>query len=64
MSYPHKITVKEIPVPEGMIQTVITTDYETHTTTHEFYGTKQEFLEFFKPLVDYYEGVKHEQHRN
>ena len=58
MTYPHKIEVKEIPVPPKTIMTVISTDYETHTTKHEFYAEPEEFLAFWKPLVEYYERVK------
>lgn len=61
MTYPHKVTVQEIPVPAGTIQTVIETDYGTHTTKHEFYAEPEEFLKFWKPLVDYYEGVKNDR---
>jgi hypothetical protein len=61
MTYPHKIEVKEIPVPAGTIQVVISTDYETHVTTHEFYAEPEEFLKFWKPLVEYYEGVKNDR---
>ncbi len=61
MSYPHKITVKEIPVPAGTIQTLITTDYGTYETNHKFFATPEEFLAFWKPLVDYYEGVKNDR---
>jgi len=58
MDYPHKLTVNEIPVPAGYIQTVIESNIGNHTTTKEFYGTPEEFLTFWKPLVDYYEKVK------
>jgi len=61
MSYPHTITVKEIPVPAGTIQTLITTDYGTYETNHKFFATPEEFLAFWKPLVDYYEGVKNDR---
>lgn len=58
MTYPHNITVEEIPVPPKMIRVVLSTDYETHTTKTEFYADPEQFLEFWKPLVEYYEGVK------
>jgi hypothetical protein len=61
MKYPHTITVKEIPVPPKTIQVVITTDYGTHDTNHEFYAEPEEFLKFWQPLVQYYERVKNEQ---
>lgn len=59
--YPHKIEVKEIPVPPKMIMATITTDYGTHTSKEEFYATPEEFLAFWQPLVDYYEGVKNDR---
>lgn len=58
MDYPHKLTIKEIPVPKGYIQTTIESDIGNHTTTKEFYSTPEEFLTFWKPLIDYYEKVK------
>ena len=59
MSYPHKIDIKEIPVPQGMIQVRIESDIGKHTSVKEFYADQKDFLEFWKPLVDYYEQVKH-----
>jgi hypothetical protein len=59
MDYPHKLTVNEIPVPEGYIQTVIESDIGDYKTTKEFYATPEDFLAFWKPLVEYYEKVKH-----
>lgn len=58
MKYPHKIEVHEIPIPPKMIRVVISTEHETHTTKNEFYAEPEQFLEFWKPLVEYYEGVK------
>lgn len=58
MSYPHTIEVKEIPVPAGTIQVIISTDYGTHISTDEFYAEPEQFLQFWQPLVDYYERVK------
>lgn len=61
MAYPHTIAIKEIPIPPKTIQVVISTDYETHITKHEFYAEPDEFLKFWKPLVDFYNGVKHDK---
>jgi hypothetical protein len=58
MDYPHKLSIKQIPVPRGSIQTIIESDVAGHTVKKEFYATQEEFLAFWKPLVDYYEGVK------
>lgn len=58
MDYPHKLTVSEIPVPAGMIRTLIESDVGTYKTTKEFYATPEEFLSFWKPLVQYYESVE------
>jgi len=59
MPYPHKLDIKEIPVPKGMIQVRIESDIGKHIVTKEFYADPNQFLEFWKPLVDYYEQVKH-----
>lgn len=59
--YPHTIEVKEIPVPPKMIMVVITTDYGTHVSKDEFYAEPEEFLKFWQPLVEYYEGVKNDR---
>lgn len=64
MTYPHRIEVKEIPVPPKTIQVVISTDYGTHISKDEFYTEPQEFLDFWKPVVDYYEKVKNETNQN
>lgn len=58
MDYPHKLTINEIPVPAGYIQVSIESDIGPHKTTKEFYSTPEEFLAFWKPMVDYYESVK------
>ena len=57
MDYPHKIEVKEILIPRGTIQVIIETDFGSYKTTKQFYATREEFLEFWKPLVTYYEGI-------
>lgn len=62
MSYPHTIDIKQIPVPSKHIQVKIETDLGPYTTTKEFYATPEEFLEFWKPLVNYYEALKNDQH--
>jgi hypothetical protein len=58
MPYPHKLSVQIIPVPKDYIQVVIESDIGPHTTSKELYATPEEFLEFWKPLIEYYEGVK------
>jgi hypothetical protein len=60
MNYPHKIDIKEIPVPAGTIQVRIESEIGEHTTIKEFYADKQTFLEFWKPLVSYYERIEDE----
>lgn len=57
MEYPHKIEVKEIPVPQGTIQVTIETDLGSYKTNKRFFSTREEFLEFWKPLVTHYEGL-------
>jgi len=58
MPYPHKLEVREIPVPKGTIQVRIESDIGKHKSLKEFYADPKDFLEFWKPLVDYYEEVK------
>ena len=59
MTYPHTLMVREIPVPSKTLEVIITTDHATHKTNHKFFAEPEEFLQFWKPLVDYYEEVKH-----
>lgn len=61
MKYPHTLIVKEIPVPAKMTQVTISTDYGTHVSNDEFYADPEEFLAFWKPLVDYYERLKNDR---
>ncbi len=61
MEYPHTIEVKEIPVPPKTIMVTISTDYGTHISKDEFYAEPEEFLKFWKPLVTYYEKMKHDK---
>ncbi len=61
MTYPHRVEVKEIPVPPKTIMVTITTDYGTHISKDEFYAEPEEFLKFWQPLVEYYEGVKNDR---
>ena len=58
MQYPHKLIINEIPVPAGYIQVKIESDIGQHKSTKEFYATPEEFLTFWKPMVEYYESVK------
>jgi 3-hydroxy-3-methylglutaryl CoA synthase len=58
MDYPHKLTVRDIPVPDGAIQVVIESDLGAYKTTKEYFATPEEFLSFWKPLVKHYESVE------
>jgi hypothetical protein len=58
MPYSHKLSVESLPVPKDYIRVVIETDVGTHITSKELYATPEDFLEFWKPLVDYYKGLK------
>ena len=60
MTYPHKLEIKEIPVPKGTIQVRIESEIGEHITVKEFYADKKTFLEFWKPLVSYYERIEDE----
>ncbi len=61
MTYPHRVEVKEIPVPPKTIMVTITTDYGTHISKDEFYAEPEEFLKFWQPIVEYYEKVKNDR---
>jgi hypothetical protein len=61
MSYPHKIQVKEIPVPPKTIQVTIETDLGPQTTKKQFFASREEFLQFWEPLVNYYGVVKNDE---
>jgi hypothetical protein len=61
MEYPHTIEIKEIPVPPEMIQVTIETDLGSYKTNKRFFSTREEFLEFWKPLVTYYEGINNDK---
>jgi hypothetical protein len=54
-----KISVEEIPVPKGTIMVTLTKEFGPHVSKTQLFFDNAEFLEFFKPLVSYYEGVKH-----
>ena len=62
MSYPHKVTVKTIPVPPKSVQVTIESEIGQYTSTQHFFATPKEFLEFWKPLVTYYEELNNGQH--
>lgn len=64
MSYPHKLSVVSLPIPPKTIQVKIETDTGDDTHNKEFYATPKEFLEFWKPLVDFYEKVREDEQRN
>jgi hypothetical protein len=61
MEYSHKIEVTEIPVPPKTIQVTIETDLGSYKTKKHFFSTHEEFLEFWKPLVKYYEGINNDK---
>ena len=60
MEYPHKIEVKEILIPRGTIQVTIETDLGPYKTTKTYFSTREEFLNFWKPLVTHYEGLSND----
>jgi len=60
MTYPHKIVIKDLPIPRGSIWITIETDNGEYTTTQEYFATKEEFLNFFEPIVKKYEELKNE----
>ena len=58
MTYPHTLEIKEIPVPPKTIHVKIESDLGRYKTTKDFFAEPEEFLKFWKPLVEYYEEVK------
>jgi hypothetical protein len=54
-----KLHVQEIPVPAGHIMVTVEKTYGPHVSKTQLFFDKPEFLEFFKPLVTYYEGIEH-----
>lgn len=61
MNLSSKIRVEEIPIPKGTIMVTLEKEYGPHVSRTQMFFDNKEFLEFFKPLVEYYEGVKHVQ---
>jgi hypothetical protein len=54
-----KLLIEEIPVPKGHIMVTVEKTYGPHISKTQLFFDKPEFLEFFKPLVTYYEGIEH-----
>lgn len=53
--YPHKLTLTmEHKYPPNSCQVRIDTDNGAHTTYTRYFFTKEEFLSFWKPLVEQY----------
>jgi hypothetical protein len=47
------MTVQEIPIPPNHIMMKMSRDFGSHTSTHEYYFDKKEFIEFWQPLTQY-----------
>lgn len=60
----NTIDIRQLQVPRGTIMVSFTQNNGVMETKRELFFTEEEFLKFFKPLVNYYEGVKNEQHRD
>lgn len=58
MDLTTKLRVEEIPVPKGTIMVTLEKSFGPHVSKTQLFFDNEEFLEFFKPLVTYYEGVK------
>jgi hypothetical protein len=56
----NTLHIKELPVPPRTIMLTFEKNNGVHKSFNEMFFEPEEFLEFFKPLVDYYEGVKNE----
>jgi hypothetical protein len=57
MTISTKIRVEEIPVPKGTIMVTLEKEIGPHVSRTQLFFDDKEFLEFFKPIVDYYERV-------
>lgn len=51
---PTTMFLKEILIPPNNIMFTMERDYGSYTSSHEYFFNPEEFLEFFKPLVEYY----------
>lgn len=60
----NTIDIRQLQVPRGTIMVTLSQDNGVMETKRELFFTEEEFLKFFKPLVNYYEGVKNEQYRD
>lgn len=56
-----KLHIEEIPVPKGTIMVTLEKNFGPHVSKNQLFLDKQEFLVFFKPLVEYYDGVKNDR---
>lgn len=58
MTLATKMNIEEIPVPRGTIMVTLEKNIGPHVSKTQMFFEPHEFLEFFKPLVTYYEGVE------
>ena len=47
------MTIKELPVPSKYIMVTIERDFGRHKSNHEYFFTREEFVQFFEPLREY-----------
>ena len=57
----NTLRIKEIPVPPKTIMVTFEKNNGVHTSLNEMFFEPDEFLEFFKPLVEHYERVKNDR---
>lgn len=57
----NTIFIKEIPIPPKTIMVTLEKQIGDITSRNELFFEPEGFLDFFKPLVEYYEGVQREQ---
>jgi hypothetical protein len=57
----NTLHIKELPVPPKTIMVTFEKNNGVHTSFNEMFFEPEEFLKFFKPLVEHYEKVKNEQ---
>lgn len=57
----NTLHIKEIPVPPGTIMVTFEKNNGVYTSFNEMFFEPDEFLQFFKPLVEHYEKVKNDR---
>lgn len=57
----NTLHIKELPVPPKTIMVTFEKNNGVHTSFNEMFFEPEDFLTFFKPLVEHYERVKNDR---